>query len=361
VKSHCAEGVALAVASLLMGCRPDGGPPPAADSSARPATGAAAAATSLPACRVVASLRVGRYDPSVTALGDGRVIVAGGRRHDADDFLRDLSIVDPKNGKVTAGPPMRVGRALHAAIRLADGRVLVAGGWTDWPTAGPGAPPGPEPPIEVLAADASSWQQMGEYGYYGNSVGVSVAKVAAGKVLLTGGDAMTMGRVSPDAVLFDPARDTIEPRTSMNEGRANHLARVGGDGSVHLWGGHTYAGSSIPSSAPAVTYRPDTDAWTPSSTAAPAWWSALPAEANEWKPILDPSAARVTAYISERDLFCYASDTSSWRPAAKLVHPRRGGSGTRLPDGTFVVAGGVGDGDPDATIELCSAACVPPP
>ena len=88
---------------------------------------AKAAAQAFTAVNTSTVLRVGH---TATLLGDGRVLVAGGR--DAADpngpVLRSAEIVDPATGRATAVGDMAVPRADHVAVLLRDGRVLLTGG-----------------------------------------------------------------------------------------------------------------------------------------------------------------------------------------------------------------------------------------
>jgi N-acetylneuraminic acid mutarotase len=64
---------------------------------------------------------------TVTALADGRVLVAGGVAPGA--VVNSTEIFQPLTGEWSAAAPMSVGRCDHAAALLSDGRVVVAGGW----------------------------------------------------------------------------------------------------------------------------------------------------------------------------------------------------------------------------------------
>lgn len=80
------------------------------------------------AWRLAGSLKQGRRAPTVTALSEGRVLVAGGALHLG--ALKSTEIYDPKLDAWVQGPSMSTERLGHAASRLFDGRVLLAGGET---------------------------------------------------------------------------------------------------------------------------------------------------------------------------------------------------------------------------------------
>lgn len=93
-----------------------------------------------------------RTDPTVTRLGDGRVLVAGGRTYDSPTGHHDWSsaeVFDPRTGRWSDTRPMRGWRLDAGAVLLADGRVLVLGGQVP-PFGGPNSndAPGPSNPID---------------------------------------------------------------------------------------------------------------------------------------------------------------------------------------------------------------------
>lgn len=67
------------------------------------------------------------YGMSVTALNDGRILIAGGQ--DATGLATaSARMYDPTSKAFSALPPMTIPRAYHTALLLQDGRVLLAGG-----------------------------------------------------------------------------------------------------------------------------------------------------------------------------------------------------------------------------------------
>ena len=76
-----------------------------------------------------------RSQATVTALADGRVLVAGGwTTYSAGSWFatETAEIFDPTSGSWTMVQPMSIPRALATATRLADGGVLVAGGSAEY-------------------------------------------------------------------------------------------------------------------------------------------------------------------------------------------------------------------------------------
>lgn len=69
-----------------------------------------------------------RIEPTVTALSDGRVMVAGGCTAGCASELASTEIYDPVTGAFSSGPSMLQRRFHHSATLLANGRVLIYGG-----------------------------------------------------------------------------------------------------------------------------------------------------------------------------------------------------------------------------------------
>jgi len=80
--------------------------------------------------RATGSLQTARLNPTVTLLGNGDVLVAGGYEGTSSGTpLATAEIYDPQSGHFTATGSMGTGRRNATATRLPDGRVLVAGGY----------------------------------------------------------------------------------------------------------------------------------------------------------------------------------------------------------------------------------------
>ena len=79
---------------------------------------------------MTSSMKDGRLGHTGTLLADGRVLVAGGRRHggpDSEMFI-DSELYDPLTATWADSGDMTLARSGHTATLLPDGRVLVAGG-----------------------------------------------------------------------------------------------------------------------------------------------------------------------------------------------------------------------------------------
>jgi N-acetylneuraminic acid mutarotase len=81
----------------------------------------------------VASMGSPRYYHATAFLPDGRVVVVAGRRPEGSSskVLRSTEVYDPGSGIWEDSAELETGRLWHTATALLDGRVLVVGGEDD--------------------------------------------------------------------------------------------------------------------------------------------------------------------------------------------------------------------------------------
>ena len=170
---------------------------------------------------------------TLTALADGRVLLAGGSLHpemfeDSEQAaLADpasAEIWDPASGRFERTGQMSVGRYGHTATLLPDGRVLLAGGGND---------DGLLSEAELFDPRTGTFRRVGNMA--AERVYAAAAQLADGRVLVTGG--FTGDSVSSGAELFDPSTQTFSAVGPMAVGRAEHTATTLPDGLVLVAGG----------------------------------------------------------------------------------------------------------------------------
>ena len=185
-----------------------------------------------------APMREPRYGHTATALPDGSVLIAGGWNA-RGDYLASTERFDPNSGRFLPLPDLPAARAGHVAIALTDGRVLLAGGvGTGW---------------EFLASAEIFDPASGRFSRTG-SMSVArenhaAARLADGRVLITGGHTGRGAavRIHASAEIFDPGAGTFSPAGTMLSRRHKHDSVLLADGRILLTGGSaTNPGATTP-------------------------------------------------------------------------------------------------------------------
>jgi hypothetical protein len=273
------------------------------------------------------------------ALGNGRVLVAGGT---ADGVATAATaLFNPTGNSWSAGPPLAPARELHTTTLLGDGRVLVAGGR--------GADGAPLASAEVYDPAANAWSPVpgplaaARYGH-------TATALPGGRVLVAGGTGAHGGALAT-AELYDPATRTWTPAPSMLDARTGHRAVVLPDArGVLVVGGALPTGADSGALAYCEVYDPaagPTGAWTATGSLATArkghQATLLPTDR-----VLVTGGDAVTAADGSYDPHSLASAelydpaAGTWAPAAAMPGGRSGHRGLRTRAGTVLVLGGTG-------------------
>jgi hypothetical protein len=182
-----------------------------------PATGAFAAA---------GSLGTGRYGHTATLLPDGRVLVAGGvASGDGGTFtiLGTTEVWDPEAGGLSPGRDLVEPHANHTATALSDGRILVVGGLrTQADLAG----------SEVSDLFTGAWTATGPM--LRARVLHSASLLPDGRVLVVGGN--TGAEPIAASELWDPGTGTFSEAAPLPAAREFHVATPLADGRVLVTG-----------------------------------------------------------------------------------------------------------------------------
>jgi hypothetical protein len=359
------------------------------------------------------AMSVPRTQHTATLLGDGRVMVAGGRSQDATVALSTTELFDPKSGAWKPGPPMNAARAGHTATALLDGRVLVIGG------SAPAAAEDGSNRFEALASaelydpKKNVWTRAQDLATPRN--GHTSTRLLDGSVLVIGGARPTHQHLS-SVERFDPVTGAFSERRPMAQGRWLHEAAVLGDGSVLVLGGRSNqldAGAPIPKPGVAISsverFDTATGVWHrvpelteprqrtavvsfgrrvavfggqtgTGSTNYVEWWEA---GAEGWTQapthLTVPVAGHSATLLPTGDVLLaggeppsavdtsrvqrWAHQTQGWCLAGQLKSSRKSHSATLLLDGSVLFAGGTSGGITEATAERWvpqKGACVEP-
>jgi len=184
-------------------------------------------------------IKGGMYDPresySATRLGDGRVLIAGGKSTVDGDIVGTAEIFDPTVGTFTLTRGiMTAARQAHTATALANGQVLIAGG------------------LNALDGVLNSGELFNPateaFSHTGNMTDGRRSHTATAlpdaRVLIAGG-VDESDRIAASAEIFDPANAKFTGIADMNDSRCSHTATVLKDGRVLIAGGINDAGEVI--------------------------------------------------------------------------------------------------------------------
>jgi Kelch motif/Galactose oxidase, central domain len=178
----------------------------------------------------VAPMPFAETGATATVLGDGRILLAGGR--DANGALQRAAIFDPSNRLWALTAPMRTARYGAAAVLLKNGKVLVAGG-----VAGPGQTLND---AELYDPKTSTWSSAGTMSIARSPAAL---RLPDGRVLLAGGGGGGLSTIA-SAEFYDPSSGSWHETTPMpisGSGQAFLLASgdvlvlltSGGDRTIH--------------------------------------------------------------------------------------------------------------------------------
>ncbi len=136
------------------------------------------------------SIGAPRKQFTLTALADGRALIAGGLAADGSTVLRSTLIYDPTKNQWAPGPDLANARTGHAAAILTDGRVLVTGGADQ---------AGRLASSELFDPSAGSWSATGGLATArSNHLAISLP---TGRILVVGGSGPSDSLASSE--LFD--------------------------------------------------------------------------------------------------------------------------------------------------------------
>jgi N-acetylneuraminic acid mutarotase len=199
-----------------------------------------------------ASMSTGRFEPTMTVLKDGRVLLAGGVG-DIDSTHRGVAlasaeIYNPASDSWSDAGAMSAARLGGTATLLANGDVLVAGGFNN--TDGGLA-------TAELFDPSSGWKATGSLADARDDA--TATALPSGDVLVAGGD-NGAGAAIASVEVYGAGSGTWHKVASMAGARETAAAALLKDGSVLVAGGQNGRNGDLLAST--ERYDPVADAWT---------------------------------------------------------------------------------------------------
>jgi hypothetical protein len=190
------------------------------------------------------SLDTGRSGHTLTLLGNGKVLVAGGES--SNGTVKSAELYDPVTGLWSSAGMMNAERARHSAVLLANNKVLVAGGGGN----------GTLQTAEIYDPAMNSWTPTGSL--VSARAGHTAVRLISNKVLVVGGQ--QDGGVLASAELYNPATATWSSTGSLTVPRFYHAMTLLANGMVLVSGGLNPF--TFNSTAAVERYDPATGVWT---------------------------------------------------------------------------------------------------
>lgn len=199
------------------------------------------------------------FNHSAVRLRDGRVLVAGGSWQGTSSagVLRVAQLFDPKTNSWQATKPMRHARSYHASALLRDGRVLVAGGRD--------ATGASMTTVEVWDPQSGDWSEVASLPVPHHNETNAAVVLRDGQVLIAGGSNRSdPGLFSSTTQIFDPRTGAWRVAAPLRIGRNDHAIVALRDGRVLVAGGQVWfhqKAMQVVATTSTEIYDPETDTW----------------------------------------------------------------------------------------------------
>jgi hypothetical protein len=270
------------------------------------------------------SMKTQRFGHTTTLLPNGLVCVAGGESGDGWDTITiadQAELFNPATGEFQSGG--KVMRKFHTATLLQNGDVLFTGGETESGGQVPAAT------AELLKAGTMSLQPTGSMGVGRFFHGATL--LLDGRVLITGrnvssGTTQTAKLLAAGtAEIYDPVSGSFTPAGKMGNATGVYSATLLFTGKVLIIHGSGEA-------AEAELFDPATNSFTPAGSFAPAGDISTATLLEDGK-VLVTNGPNAPSQL-------YDSATGQFAPTGTMATWRSNYTATLLSDGTVLIAGG---------------------
>lgn len=262
------------------------------------------------------------YRHAAALLSNGTVLVVGGFN---GSYLKSAELFNPSTGAWTSVGNMYEARAGHVAVPLIDGRVLVAGGYNAAATA--------LATFEIYDPTTTTWSKRGYMNQPHREP--SAVRLSSGRVLLAGGWNPSLAST---AEIFDPATNSWGYAGTPVTGRMAASMVDLGNGKVFVAGGYALASPCCGASlASAEVYDIETNQWTATAPMATSRANAgiVTVNGNVFVFEGESSYADVGGSVER-----YSPLAGIWSAAPPLRQGRTGATATLLGSGKTLVSGG---------------------
>ena len=220
---------------------------------------------------------------------------------------------------------MNAPRNLHTATLLPNGKVLVAGGRDDVASSVLDS-------AELYDPATGTWSITGRL--IAARLGHTATLLPNGKVLVAGGQNNEALSIMDSAELYDPDAGTWSSAGRLRTPRVDHTATLLASGKVLVVGGLGRNSAEL--------FDPTTGTWSQTG-------SLTFGRESHQATVLRDGRVLVTGGTYDSDLIfpeaaaeIFDPPAGTWKVTSNLNVPRSGHSATPLPDGTVLVAGGLG-------------------
>lgn len=161
--------------------------------------------------RIRTSLLQARYAHCSVKLPDGRVLILGGTRSNAENWLASTEIFDPNASTISAGPSLGLGRSGAATAVLPSGRIAIFGGNFNARA------------VEIYCPDTGTFELAPTLMLSPRWTGFTATALESGAVLVVGGRVNAGSQVLQSAEIFEEVETETPSAPAMTAASIHSL------------------------------------------------------------------------------------------------------------------------------------------